>query len=69
MKIGKIVLNVRLAGDHLYWKLLFTWLSLMMSMMVSVCAVLFIPRPKGSGDIAMNLASVRRLSIRPYVRP
>ena len=35
------MLNVRLAGDHLYGKLLFTWLSLVMSMMVSFCAVLF----------------------------
>ena len=26
------MLNVRLAGDHLYGKLLFTWLSLVMSM-------------------------------------
>ena len=25
------MLNVRLAGDHLYGKLLFTWLSLVMS--------------------------------------
>ena len=35
------ILNVRLAGDHLYGKLLFTWLSLVMSMMESFCAVLF----------------------------
>ena len=35
------MLNVRLAGDHLYEKLLFTWLSLVMSMMASFCAVLF----------------------------
>ena len=28
------MLNVRLAGDHLYGKLLFTWLSLVMSLMV-----------------------------------
>ena len=34
IKIGKR-LNVRLAGDYLYGKLLFTWLSLVMSMMVS----------------------------------
>ena len=27
------MLNVRLSGDHLYGKLLFTWLSLVMSMM------------------------------------
>ena len=29
------MLNVRLAGNHLYGKLLFTWLSLVMSSMVS----------------------------------
>ena len=28
------MLNVRLAGDHLYRKLLFTWLSPVVSMMV-----------------------------------
>ena len=28
------MLNIRLTGDHLYEKLLFTWLSLMMSMVV-----------------------------------
>ena len=27
--------NVRLAGDHLYGKCLFTWLSLVMSLVVS----------------------------------
>ena len=32
-----MLLNV---GNHLYVKLLFTWLSLVMSMMVSFCAVL-----------------------------
>ena len=37
------MLNVRLAGDHLYGQLLFTWLSLVMSMMVSFYAVL-VPR-------------------------
>ena len=35
------MLNVRLAGDHLYGKLLFTWVSLLMSLMVSFCAVFF----------------------------
>ena len=35
------MLNVRLAGDPLYGKSLFTWLSLVMSMMVSFCAVFF----------------------------
>ena len=35
------MLNVRLAGDHLYGNYLFTWLSLVMSLMASFCAVLF----------------------------
>ena len=34
-------LNVRLASDHLYGKLMFIWLSLVMSITVSFCAVLF----------------------------
>ena len=38
------MLNDRLAGDSLYGKLLFTWLSLVMSMMVSFCAVPFSTR-------------------------
>ena len=33
--------NARLAGDHLYGKWLFTWQLLVMSLMVSFCAVLF----------------------------
>ena len=33
--------NVRLAGGHLYGKQLFTWLSLVGSLMASFCAVLF----------------------------
>ena len=41
------MLNVRLAGDHLYGKLLFIWLSLMMSMMLSFCALLFPKRCLG----------------------
>ena len=40
---GKNMLNVSVVGDHLYGKLLFTWLSLVMSLMVSFCAV-FLPR-------------------------
>ena len=36
-----MLLNVRLASDHMYGKLLFTWLLLVMSMIVSFCAVLF----------------------------
>ena len=35
--------NVRLANDHLYGRQLFTWLSLVMSLMVFF-AVLFFPR-------------------------
>ena len=37
------MLNVKLASDHLYGKLLFTWLSLVMSIRVSFC-VSFFPR-------------------------
>ena len=41
IKLLKIVVNVNVAGDHLYGKLLFTCLSLAMSLMVSFCAVVF----------------------------
>ena len=37
------MLNVRLAGDHLYGKLLFTWLSLVMFVMASF-VLFFLPR-------------------------
>ena len=50
------MLNVRLAGDHLYGKLLFTWLSLVMSMMVSFCAVFFPTRCLG-WDLELNWVS------------
>ena len=33
------MLNVRLAGGHLYGKQLFTWLSLVVSLMASVLSV------------------------------
>ena len=36
-----------LAGDRLYGKLLFSWLSLVMSFMVSFCAALFPTRCLG----------------------
>ena len=35
---------------------------------MKVCSF-FIPRPKGSGDIVMGLASICRLFIHPYVCP
>ena len=38
------MLNVILAGDHLYGKKLFTLLSLVMSLLVSLFAVLFTMR-------------------------
>ena len=44
-----LVTNVSLAGDHLHEKLLFTWLSLLMSFMTSLCAVLFPTRYLGCG--------------------
>ena len=42
IKIGKD-LSVSLAGDHQFGKLLSTWLSLVMSLMMSFC-VIFFPR-------------------------
>ena len=36
--------NVRLAGGHLYGKQMFTWLSLVVSLMASFRAVLFSPQ-------------------------
>ena len=36
--------SVWLAGDHLYGKWLFTWLSLVMSLMVSYFVLFFFPR-------------------------
>ena len=36
------MLIVRLAGDRLYGKQLFTWLSLVMSLMAYFCAVIFL---------------------------
>ena len=47
------MLNVRLASDHLYGKELFTWLSLMMSLLMSLCAVLFPTRCLG-WDLGLN---------------
>ena len=41
------MLNVRLADDHLYGKQLFSWLSLVVSLMASFCAVLFPTRCLG----------------------
>ena len=49
----KQVLNVRLAGDHLFGKLLFTWLLLVVSMVMSFCAVLFPTRCFGL-DLELN---------------
>ena len=46
------MLNVRLAGDHQNGKLLFTWLSLVMSFMVSFCAVFF---PRDVQDEILDL--------------
>ena len=41
IEIGKIDVKYRLAGDHQYGKLLFSWLSLVMYLMASFCAVFF----------------------------
>ena len=42
-----MVVKFRLAGDHLFGDLLFTWLSLVVSMVMSFCAVLFPTRCLG----------------------
>ena len=39
--------NVKLAGGHLYGKQLFTWLSLVVSLKATFCAVLFPTRCLG----------------------
>ena len=46
IKMGK-TRCVRLAGGHLYGKQMCTWLSLVMSLMASFCAVLFSNRCLG----------------------
>ena len=43
-KVDKYMFNVRLAGDHQYRKWLFTWQSLVMSLMVSYFMLSFFPR-------------------------
>ena len=48
--------KVRLAGGHLYGKQLFTWLSLVMSLTASICAVLFPTRCLG-WDLGLNWLS------------
>ena len=50
------MLNVRLAGDHLYGKQLFTWLWLVMSLIASFCSVLFPTRCLG-GDLGLKSVS------------
>ena len=54
------MLIVRLACDHLYGKLLFTWLSLVMSLMASFCAVLFPTRCLGR-DLELSLGQFLRV--------
>ena len=48
----KALLNVRLAGDHIFGKLLFTWLSLVVSMVMSFVLSFF---PRGDLDEILNL--------------
>ena len=45
--------NVRLAGEHLHGKSLFTWLSLVMPLVASFCAVRFPTRCLGY-DLGLN---------------
>ena len=44
IQIGKKMLNARLEDDHLYGKLLFTWLSLVMCLVVSCFVLSLFPR-------------------------
>ena len=53
LSVSKGSKNVTLAGDHLYGKWLFTWPSLVMSMILSFCAVLFPTRCLG-WDLELN---------------
>ena len=48
----RLLLNFGLAGDHLHGKLLFTWLSLVMSIMVFFVLSFF---PRGVLDEILNL--------------
>ena len=50
------MLNVRLAGGHLYWKQLFTWLSLVVSLMASFVLSFFPTRCLG-WDLGLNWVS------------
>ena len=56
--------NVRLAGGYLYGKQLFTWLSLVVSLMASFCAVLFPTRCLG-WDLGLNWVSFWGISYLP----
>ena len=53
------MVNVRLAGGHLYGKHLFTWLSRVVSLMASFCAVPFPPRCFG-WDLGLKLSHFLR---------
>ena len=47
------MVNVRLAGDHLYGILLFSWPSMAMPMMASFYAVFF-PTRRAGWDLGLN---------------
>ena len=66
IKIGKKLFNVRLSGEHLYGKLMFTWLSLVMSVMVSFSAVLF---PRDVLEEILNLIEFLRVFLPTYNVP
>ena len=60
------MLNVRQADDHLYGKSLFTWLSLVMSIMVSFRAILFPTRCLPlTQDCGVNFEEVRPVGLKP----
>ena len=64
-----MMFNVRLAGDHLYEKSLFSWLSLLMSLMVSYFVLFFLCPATKMGVLCSTLRTFECLSVRLSVRP
>ena len=62
------MLNVSLAGDHLYGKLLFTWLSLVMSLMVSYCLIVLSFSPRDVLDEIWDLSRFLRVFLPTFVQ-
>ena len=60
------MLIVRLASDHLYGKKLFTWLSMVMSLIASFCAVFF---PRDVLDEIWDLIESVRVFLSTLILP